>query len=224
MGIVEAYITIYFMERPECIRDDEVLVMPTQLPKKRHSRATGAVSSVSIRMLPILPVMVKANGRTVSAFALLDTGSEVTFVMDSVIDQLGINGQTETMEIETVSGRGRPVKSKKVEFEIESLDGLYTFQIVGARGVPSFDLTRRPVNLTKLCEMWPHLSDVRIPATTVEDVAVLMGKDHPAALEIFSHALIMLINAPREHSQPPLACVSSGHFLDPMSQDPTATI
>ena len=72
-----------------------------------------------------------------------------------------------------------------MQFKIESLDGLYTFQIVGARGVPSFDLTRRPVNLTKLCEMWPHLSDVRIPATTVEDVALLIGQDHPAALEIF---------------------------------------
>ena len=147
------------------------------------STATNTVGCVT--MLPILPIILKANGKSVSTFALLDTGSEVTLVKNAVIETLGISGRKETMEIETVSGRGRPVKTRRVDFDAESLDGAYKFQIEEARAVDSFNLTRRSVNLPSLLKKWPHLDDVPVHSTAVDEVSILIGQDHPAALEVF---------------------------------------
>ena len=147
------------------------------------STTTNSAGSITLR--PILPIILKANGRSVSTFALLDTGSEVTLVKNAIIDCLGISGRKETMEIETVSGRGRPVKTRRVDFDAESLDRAHKFQIEEARAVDSFNLTRRSVNVPNLLKKWPHLDDVPFHSSDVDEVSIIIGQDHPAALEVY---------------------------------------
>ena len=121
---------------------------PRRRPPVSTTRATSpqpfssatAVATESVTMLPIVPVVLTANGRKFQTFALLDSGSEVTLVEKGVIEKLGVDGREDTMAIVTVTGSGRPVKSKRVEFVVESTDGANVFEVAEARVVDSINL------------------------------------------------------------------------------------
>ncbi len=145
------------------------------------STVTNAIQCVT--MLPTVPIILKA--KSVSTFALLDTASEVTLVKNSVVENLGVSGRIEPMEIDTVNGIGRPVMTRRVGFGAESSDGTHKFIIEEDRAVDSFNLTKRSVDLPTLVKRWPHLGDVPTHSTAIEEVSILIGQDHPAALEVF---------------------------------------
>ncbi len=49
----------------------------------------------------------------------------------------------------------------------------------------TFELNKRSIDLASLRKQWPHLVHVPLYPTTQEDVAILIGHGHPAAIDIF---------------------------------------
>ncbi|XP_057379661.1 uncharacterized protein LOC130701900 [Daphnia carinata] len=168
-------------------------VYPPKRSETRQSDAVGvtftgstASNSTSRRtLLPIVPVILKANGMETRTFALLDSGSEISVLKRQTADHLGIRGRLERTTTKTVNGESQAVDTEVVCFTITSIDRTFDFEAVDVHVMPSFELTKRPFDLVKLTKTWPHLSHVPIHSFKAEDVAVLIGQDHPAALEIF---------------------------------------
>ncbi|XP_057366956.1 uncharacterized protein LOC130687815 [Daphnia carinata] len=165
---------------------------PIVFPKKQVDfdgatfSGSMVVSSSSGRtLLPIVPILLKANGKEVYTFALLDSGSEISVLRRRTANKLGIKGRTEKMVTKTVKGEGEAVNTEVVCFNISSLDRIFNFNVVDAHIMDSFELTKRPFDLAQLAKTWPHLAHVPVHSVETEDVAVLVGQDHPSALEIF---------------------------------------
>ncbi|XP_057368282.1 uncharacterized protein LOC130689298 [Daphnia carinata] len=163
---------------------------PRMFPKWDKPKEAGFSGSVAMGsnrriLLPIVPVIVQANGKEVQLFALLDGSSEISVIKRRIAELLGLEGRVERLVTRTVDGIGRPTDHKIVEFDIASLDGLYSFNVVGAHVMDTFQLHKGSIDLTNLAEKWPHLAHVPIHSALDQDVAILIGQDHPAAIEIF---------------------------------------
>jgi hypothetical protein len=136
-------------------------------------------------MLPMVPIILRANNKEIRLYALLDNGSEISVMKRRVSDLLKMEGRNERVITNTVDGRSKPVDTLIVNFNIASLDGRFTFNIVDAQVRETFRLSKRSLDLAALAKKWPHLAHVPIHSVLEEDVAILIGQDHPAAIEIF---------------------------------------
>jgi hypothetical protein len=136
-------------------------------------------------MLPMVPIILRANEKEIKLYALLDNGSEISIVKKEISDRLGLNGRIERAVTNTVDGRGKPVDTLIVNFDIISLDRRYIFNIVDAQVKETFRLSKRSIDLAALTERWPHLAHVPIHSALEEEIAILIGHDHPAAIDIF---------------------------------------
>lgn len=99
--------------------------------------------------------------------------------------RLGLQGRTERVAIRTIDGQKKPMDREVVNFSIASLDGYYSFDIVDAHVMETFELYTQSIDLSNLVKRWAHLGHVPIHSIDEEDVSILIGQDHPAPIEIF---------------------------------------
>ena len=160
-------------------------------PKREKAKTPEFLGSIVTRsvgkrtLLPIVPIILRANGREIRLFAVLDTGSEISVLKKRVASLLELKGRVERIVTKTINGKSKPTDRQIVEFDITSLDGLYTFNIVDAHVADTFQLNKKSIDLAGLIKKWPHLAHVPIHSVLDEDVAILIGQDHPAAIETF---------------------------------------
>jgi len=91
----------------------------------------------------------------------------------------------ERVATRTVNGETKSVDRKIVNFSVSSTDGRFSFEISDVHVMETFELNKRSIDLASLSKQWPHLVHVPVYPTTQEDVAILIGHDHPAAIKIF---------------------------------------
>ncbi|XP_045027948.1 uncharacterized protein LOC123471110 [Daphnia magna] len=154
-------------------------------PKTTKFSGSSATESTKRTLLPIVPVILRANGKKYHLFALLDGGSEISVIRKKVATLLGLKGRMERVVTRTVDGESRPTDHEIVKFNIASLDGRFSLDIIDVHVMDTFRLNKNSIGLTDLSKKWPHLAHVPIPSVLDEDVAILIGQDHPAAIEIF---------------------------------------
>ena len=140
----------------------------------RNSTVPGSV------LLRTVPVWVSANGcQRIKVNALLDDGSDASYIRNDVATALGIQGLKSDLMLSTLTDTDVPVKSKEYSLEITSLDGD----------------TKRRINvctLDKLCagmpisnwsryqNRWDHLKGLqfhKVPGRKTVDI--LIGSDYP---------------------------------------------
>ena len=64
--------------------------------------------------------------------------------------QLGLEGPVRRVTTKTVEGKSKPVNRMIVKFDISSIDGLYSFNIVNAHVADTFNLNKRSIDLENL--------------------------------------------------------------------------
>ena len=164
---------------------------PRMYPKREKAKTAEFSGSIVTRsvgkrtLLPIVPIILRANGKEIRLFAVLDSGSEISVLKKRVASLLELKGRVERIVTKTINGESKPTDRQIVEFDITSLDGLYTFNIVDVHVADTFQLNKKSIDLASLIKKWPHLAHVPIHSVLDEDVAILIGQDHPAAIEIF---------------------------------------
>ena len=161
-------------------------------------RFSCSTEDPKVVLLPIVPVVIRANNKVVNTFALLDPGSEVTMLSSWVKEKLELTGPAESAVIGTWHAQDPSFKSTRIEFEVSSENGNAAFQVKGAYTVPSLNLTKRPVTRDKLVKKWPHLADVPLRHVETAEVTLLIGNDHGDMLEIYKYVKDSLKpNAPK---------------------------
>ncbi|XP_045023791.1 uncharacterized protein LOC123468402 [Daphnia magna] len=152
------------------------------------SKFSGSItteSAGSYTLLPIVPVILKANGKELPLYALLDPGREISVIKGRTASFLNLRGKVEKVLTRTVNGGAKSVDRQIVNFNVTSRDGLFSFDVLDAHVMETFELNKCSIILATLSKQWPHLAHVPVYSTTQEDVAILIGHDHPAAIEIF---------------------------------------
>ncbi|XP_072048931.1 uncharacterized protein [Amphiura filiformis] len=118
-------------------------------------------------------------------YALLDTQSDTTFMLDSSCDALGLDGPSVNLLLSTMSAKDLVVNSRKIAgLQVRGYDSdlriplpnAYTRQLIPANRshIPTMEMTRK----------WPHLQSIaeRLMPLTDCEVGLLIGYDCSRAL------------------------------------------
>ncbi|XP_057372209.1 uncharacterized protein LOC130693104 [Daphnia carinata] len=163
---------------------------PQSSPTSHSSRKgpfNGAVSygyANETTLLPIVPMVIEANGRTWTGYGLLDPGSQISMITNALANELGLQGEKGISIIGTYHGRDPTAHTTKVSFRISSLDKSSSFEIPNCYSVPVLKIKNENVDLKKLVKDWPHLAGLKVPAQNSVDVNVLIGSCDMAPQEV----------------------------------------
>ena len=133
-------------------------------------------------LLPIVAVILKSSKPFIRTLALLDTGSEATQIRQDIAEKLALEGPS---RISTFHADDPPSTTRRVNFDIQSVDGSSNFQIRRAHTVQAMHLKKRSVQWSGVLCRWPHLREIEFPTHKPSDVTVIVGCDHPDLLDVF---------------------------------------
>ena len=156
--------------------------MPTVLPSDQDAPsstcATATLAESSEIYLQIMPLKIIANdGRYTTTYGLIDSGSDVTMIDPSLVDQLGIQGEDGQLLLSTVSQRDKQENGVKVDFKIAPVDDQHSHQITvrNAWAVRDLTIPLKHVTARKKMEQWLHLCQVPFPEVQRKKVSILIG-------------------------------------------------
>ena len=98
------------------------------------------------------------DGKEVFCWALVDSGSNTTFIKRSVADKLGLKGPEHIYSVNTLGGPSSH-DEMCVDFDLASEDGSKNEQVVGAFTIPSLQIRAKYDGTTHT--KWEHLSDLQ---------------------------------------------------------------
>ena len=169
-----------------------------EVKKEVSTLCCSTIEDDTYTALPIVPVTIRSNGRAVNTYALLDCGSQVTLVHDSISQEVKLKGPRKKAIIGTFHGQDPFTVSRRVAFDVASLDDRSTFKVSKAESVGTLNISRPAINWHKVKSEWPHLREVPKGDLTPADVKVLIGMDITDA-----HTIIESRQASPEHENAP---------------------
>ena len=129
----------------------------------------------------MVPVRVEGeDGSSVNTWALLDTGSEESFITKPTADTLKLRVKSfESLVVCTLTGEST-VRVGRVDLAVLPMEGPegHRIQIKDAKVVEHLNVNMsRPQDLSK----WEHLKDIPLPEIGGEEVTILIGANIPEA-------------------------------------------
>lgn len=146
--------------------------------------ATG-ISNVSLCVIPVNLFHPSSPEKIITTLALLDNGTQGSFIHNDIIDELSISTVKTSLEIQTINGkmyeRSSIVSGLQVSQIEDSTDSITLPKLYSRSSLPtSFNELPSP----KLIKSWPHLNKVNLPAVTgISTIGLLIGANCPKALE-----------------------------------------
>ena len=132
----------------------------------------------------IVPVRVKGVVRDVDTYAFLDSGSNTTMCLESLVEDLGIpsdSGQVD-FRLHTITGEN-DVTGKEVTLNIGSIDGRTQFRLKNVLTTETIPVDDDNLAHSSELKLWPHLSDLKLHSVPHGKVTMLIGLDHPEIVE-----------------------------------------
>ncbi|XP_062713808.1 uncharacterized protein LOC134290646 [Aedes albopictus] len=149
-------------------------------PSSTHHVNYSSTHTPSTKALfRILPVILYNEGRSVSVFAFIDEGSEITLLEDNVAKQLGVKGPVKALTLQwTGNVKRNESRSQEVNLGISGKCGSEKFDLRQARTVSCLFLPSQQLNYEELSQRFPHLRG--LPMESYENVQprLLIGLDN----------------------------------------------
>lgn len=146
------------------------------------SCATAGAKDSGTILLQVVPLrVVGLNGKTVTTYAMLDSGSEITLVDPSLVNSLGLSGRPDRLVFSTVSDHNEPQEGERVDFAVESLIDTQPRQL-RLQGVWSGKDLKIPLRhqcISANKERWPHLQDIPFPDVERQKISLIIGTNVP---------------------------------------------
>ena len=135
--------------------------------------------------LPIVAVRVhcKMGYKNVDTYALLDNGSSHTFCSQELIDELGITGRQDTLNLTTLEKKDSLSSCQVVsQLEISDLSGTNHVKLPVVYTRPCLPINPENVACQADVSGLPHLEGVKLPLAAPKQVKLLIGQDNPDLL------------------------------------------
>ena len=144
----------------------------------KKTAAAGVVASSTFKdrgraSLGVLRVCAKNEDKKVMCWALVDSGSNTTFIKRNVADALGIKGPDHIFSVNTLGGTSSH-DEMCVDFVMTSEDGETSVDVKGAFTIPSLKIQARYDGTAHT--KFKHLTDLNFPAVEKE-IDILIGTD-----------------------------------------------
>ena len=149
----------------------------------------SAVRSDGVTTSMIVPVILhhKDNSEVkVKTYALLDDGSDSTFVKNSTLKALGVEGPEISLRLNTMHGRAE-IPAKRIEgLVVQRFDEGTTVVLPRAYSRDSIPSRKDQIPTSETAKKWPHLKGIEDkipPLQNNVDVGILIGCNCPRALK-----------------------------------------
>lgn len=150
-------------------------------PNENQSKPIQSNSHTSTHTVhfQIVPITLTNGSKSVSTFAFLDSGSEITLVEDQIVRELDVTGTREPLTLQWTGNVTREeVDSKRVDMNISGTDEqTETFPLVNARTVKQLNLPKQSISLRWLSQI-DHLKSVPLECYAKARAQVLIGLDN----------------------------------------------
>ena len=138
------------------------------------SAATINQSNQVTSFLQIVPVSVQSGSNRLTTYAFLDSGSTVSFIDQSVKDQLQAKGTDVTLNIAGIHGT-QDLRTEKVPITIKGLNS--KVHSVGAFAHPSISLGNTIYDYRELMNNFSHLNVLTSRRFNLMEVGIILGQD-----------------------------------------------
>ena len=138
------------------------------------SAATINQSNQVTSFLQIVPVSVQSGGNRLTTYAFLDSGSTVSFIDQSVKDQLQAKGTDVTLNIAGIHGT-QDLRTEKVPIPIKGLHS--KVHSIEAFAHPSISLGNTTYDYKELKNKCKHLNVLTNRAFNLMEVGIILGQD-----------------------------------------------
>ena len=163
----------------------ETMVIPTvpMAPPDGQNATSSTCATATMAESSEIPLqiirlkVIGNNGRSITTYGLVDSGSDVTMIDPSLIEQLEIQGEASQLFISTVKQREKREQGVKVSFKIASVNDQDPREIAvcGAWAVKDLTIPLKHALVRKRIGQWPHLRQVPFPEVSTNKVSVLIG-------------------------------------------------
>ena len=120
----------------------------------------------------------------VTAFAVGDSGSEVTLMREDLREALGIEGRPQTLQLTWADQTKKDCVAIQFDMEIQGVDeGAKKFKMNNCFALEELNLSHRTLDMTKLRKKFPYLKDVSFEGYTNEQPVILIGSPHAYLIE-----------------------------------------
>ena len=138
------------------------------------SAATINQSNQVTSFLQIVPVSVQSGGNRLTNYAFLDSGSTVSFIDQSVKNQLQAKGTDVTLNIAGINGM-QDLRTEKVPIKIKGLNS--KVHSVEAFAQPSISLGNTTYDYKELKNKFRHLNVLTNRRFNLMEVGIILGQD-----------------------------------------------
>nr|XP_055049230.1 uncharacterized protein LOC129434322 isoform X1 [Misgurnus anguillicaudatus] len=160
-------------------------------PQAIQTHATGKCIETSQRKiaLPILPVVVsdKHNRFSMNVFALLDSGSNGTFVSKRLVHALKLETRKINIKLNTIETKNLNVVTSAVDLQVEDSQQKNSYLMKGVLCRDHLNISLDNLVTQNEVFQWPHLQEIAdeisLPDVDLADeVHLLIGLDQPDIL------------------------------------------
>ena len=130
-----------------------------------HVNATSACEMREV-LLQVVPVkVISDDGHSLTTYALLDSGSDITMIDPSLAMLLGLRGRPSKLRFNTASDCNAQQSGVKVDFKLASVSGTNETPVYVKSAWATKELTipLKHNKVLKSTDQWPHLREVPFP-------------------------------------------------------------
>ena len=159
---------------------DQKMVSPREgAPTRVHTATSKQEAVTEAYSLRTVPVWLQANDRKVKVNAILDNGSNETFLNEEVAGILGLKERYQTATVNVLNNEVETFQSVPLEVTVESLDGEFSEDIKVKTCPQRVTGTYKAENWKQSREKWPHLKECDFPEPAQDGlVDLLIGVDN----------------------------------------------
>lgn len=173
-------------------RDNIPRPQPQKPQPKNTDEAANANANVCeapITTTLIVPVMLKHKDKQdvlIKVYALLDDGSDSTFVTESTLNKLGVAGPEIPLKLNTMHGEKLVFTQRVKGLMVQSLDESATIELPKTYSRKAIPSNAHQIPSPEIANKWPHLRKLRHKIPKINEnieIGLLIGVNCPQALK-----------------------------------------
>jgi hypothetical protein len=132
----------------------------------------------------VIPVRVSVPDRQeVVTYAFLDSGSDATLYLESLVQELSIEDVNPVNYTMTTVNCQQQKTGYEVKLNVRSVSGGERFELKNVLTTDSLPVTPRHIATNEKLKEWSHLQDLVLPETGDKRVTILIGSDRPDLID-----------------------------------------
>ena len=153
----------------------------TPLQSGQANSTSAGRGKVCLRVVPVKVRRPDDASRTVDTYALLDSGSDISWCEKNLAVELGVHGAQKTFYLTTQEREDSPRVGLEISLTIEPLNGTDKVDVKRLWTVDRLNASSHSIPSEHDARQWPHLRDIKLPSISEKEVRLIIGTNAPDA-------------------------------------------